>query len=520
MKKTLIYLILFVLGIFLTYSTKAATCVDDDPYNNGACAQIISPIVDETVMAGETYTIQWTQENVNNVTIGYKTCDSCLDWIVFGLDVDVSQSTQSYDWVVPDNFVGRRFLIDITASGGANISDMTTSSAYITVVASNQPVDNNGYIENTAYPNINITLPSTNASLEIESGYNISWSVDEDVSGSFIELWLDMGENNKGNLDILPITPFLFDRTVLSRHNSRLNRNNWSYFWTIPASMDLSVVDFGSSAYSYTAELATGPIFLMNAYDATMSGGAWGLNPPITVDPGRYRIYAVLFNNNYSIVANGFSDYFNVSAGTFADYGTNDNQTNDNNTTNNYTPVATNLIKTVDDPAVYVIDDNGNKRLFVNSPTFWSHYSGSWSDIKHNGNSIVVRTISQEDFDNINIGANISVKPGVNLIRFQNSPRVYIVFGDNNLKYITNTEAINLFGSSWQDRLVTIQNGFENDYTRNNDGFIDSDNDGIVDDAEVDIYNTDPNSADSDGDEYNDGAEVLFGYDPSGSGRL
>jgi signal peptidase I len=167
-----------------------------------------------------------------------------------------------------------------------------------------------------------------------------------------------------------------------------------------------------------------------------------------------------------------------------------------------------------------VIDDDGRKRLFVNENTFWSHYVGSWSNISDGQIIINIRTISQTDFDNIDVGENISVKPGSKLIRFQNSPRVYIVFSDNNLKHITESEAADMFVPSWQDRLVIIQNGFENDYIRNDEGFIDSDNDGLSNDAENNIYNTNPNIADTDGDGYNDGAEVLFGYDPNGLGRL
>lgn len=42
----------------------------------------------------------------------------------------------------------------------------------------------------------------------------------------------------------------------------------------------------------------------------------------------------------------------------------------------------------------------------------------------------------------------------------------------------------------------------------------DSDNDGVTDYDEINIYNTDPHSADTDRDGFNDGAEILNGYDP------
>ncbi len=48
----------------------------------------------------------------------------------------------------------------------------------------------------------------------------------------------------------------------------------------------------------------------------------------------------------------------------------------------------------------------------------------------------------------------------------------------------------------------------------------DLDNDGLTDNEELFIYNTDPENPDSDGDGYLDGAEVDNGYDPNGSGQL
>ncbi len=49
---------------------------------------------------------------------------------------------------------------------------------------------------------------------------------------------------------------------------------------------------------------------------------------------------------------------------------------------------------------------------------------------------------------------------------------------------------------------------------------VDSDNDGLIDLDEVDIYKTDPNNPDTDGDGYLDGDEVKNGYNPNGVGKL
>jgi lipoprotein-anchoring transpeptidase ErfK/SrfK len=51
---------------------------------------------------------------------------------------------------------------------------------------------------------------------------------------------------------------------------------------------------------------------------------------------------------------------------------------------------------------------------------------------------------------------------------------------------------------------------------------VDSDHDGLSDDAEINIYHADPNLWDTDGDGYGDGDEVWNGYDPTkpGTARL
>lgn len=49
---------------------------------------------------------------------------------------------------------------------------------------------------------------------------------------------------------------------------------------------------------------------------------------------------------------------------------------------------------------------------------------------------------------------------------------------------------------------------------------LDSDLDGLTDYEEINIYNTDPQDPDTDGDSYSDGEEVLNGYNPLGDGLL
>ena len=189
-------------------------------------------------------------------------------------------------------------------------------------------------------------------------------------------------------------------------------------------------------------------------------------------------------------------------------------------TPTSYFTVSGNLIKVSGNSAVYEIGDDGKKYLFSNSDTFWSHYSGSWASLKNNGRSVTIREISQSDFDDIDRGSNIKIKSGSKIVKFDNSPRIYVVYGGAKLKQITEDEAQSLFGVNWQGGIAIIQVAFEADYTRSNGSFTDSDNDGISDIDEQEIYNTDPNDFDSDNDGHKDGKEVISGYNPNGAGLL
>jgi hypothetical protein len=52
------------------------------------------------------------------------------------------------------------------------------------------------------------------------------------------------------------------------------------------------------------------------------------------------------------------------------------------------------------------------------------------------------------------------------------------------------------------------------------DASVDTDDDGLTDRVEIEVYGTDPADPDTDGDGFNDGDEVDSGYDPAGPGQL
>jgi len=68
------------------------------------------------------------------------------------------------------------------------------------------------------------------------------------------------------------------------------------------------------------------------------------------------------------------------------------------------------------------------------------------------------------------------------------------------------------------DSITPTESGFQNDSI--DLSVLDSDGDGLTDADEVNIYGTDPNNPDTDGDTYPDGVEIANGYNPLGPGKL
>ncbi|MEI6627193.1 MAG: hypothetical protein WCL61_01235, partial [bacterium] len=128
-----------------------------------------------------------------------------------------------------------------------------------------------------------------------------------------------------------------------------------------------------------------------------------------------------------------------------------------------YTPVFRDYIKTTDSSAIYYIDADLKKHLYPNLVTFRTWESASWSKLTANNK---LKVISQSEFDNIEIADNVTAKPGANLIKFSNSPRMYKVVSMGKLKLVDANEAKALFGTKYATKIITVQNSFEGDYAK------------------------------------------------------
>lgn len=122
-----------------------------------------------------------------------------------------------------------------------------------------------------------------------------------------------------------------------------------------------------------------------------------------------------------------------------------------------YSPAAGDIIKVANNPAVYYIGSDLKRQLFSNRVTY-----GSWFD-----NFSGLKTIDQADFNTIDSGANVTVRPGTNLVKFDNSGAVYAVTpGAKLLPLVSGDAAKALYGTDWAKKIVVIQSSFEANYTK------------------------------------------------------
>jgi len=125
-----------------------------------------------------------------------------------------------------------------------------------------------------------------------------------------------------------------------------------------------------------------------------------------------------------------------------------------------YSPADGDLIKTATYPAVYYVT-GGKKYLFVNRVTYttWSNAVGD-----ANNSFAGLKVVSQADFDALPLGGNVTARPGVSLVKFDNSAAVYAVTPGAVLVKLADSAAMTaLYGTAAP---ILIQSSFEANYTK------------------------------------------------------
>jgi len=110
--------------------------------------------------------------------------------------------------------------------------------------------------------------------------------------------------------------------------------------------------------------------------------------------------------------------------------------------------------------AVYYYGDDGFRYVFPNDKTYFTWYTNFDS----------VKWLSDADLGKIQIGGNVTYKPGVKMIKINSDPKTYAVGEGGSLHWVT-TEAIaiSLYGSDWNTKIDDVPDGFFSNYATGSD---------------------------------------------------
>ena len=110
--------------------------------------------------------------------------------------------------------------------------------------------------------------------------------------------------------------------------------------------------------------------------------------------------------------------------------------------------------------AVYYYGLDGFRYVFPNDKTYFTWYS-DFDDVKW---------LSDADLGKLQIGGNITYKPGSKMIKINSDPKTYAVGENGTLHWVTSeTVAVALYGSDWNTKIDDVTDGFFSNYTKGTD---------------------------------------------------
>ena len=106
--------------------------------------------------------------------------------------------------------------------------------------------------------------------------------------------------------------------------------------------------------------------------------------------------------------------------------------------------------------AVYYMGADGFRYVFPNDKTYFTWYE-NFDDVKW---------ISDSDLATIQIGGNVTYKPGVQMIKITSDPSTYAVASGGVLRHVgSEAVAVELYGSTWNKKIDDVPDGFFTNYT-------------------------------------------------------
>ncbi len=124
------------------------------------------------------------------------------------------------------------------------------------------------------------------------------------------------------------------------------------------------------------------------------------------------------------------------------------------------------LIRGTTFSAVYYMGADGFRYVFPNEKTYKTWYSNSSgnADFSH------VVMISDSELASIQMGGNVTYRPGVKMIKIDSDPRVYVVTKGGALYHVDSESiASSLYGSTWNKNIDDVPDAYFGNYVLTNE---------------------------------------------------
>lgn len=120
------------------------------------------------------------------------------------------------------------------------------------------------------------------------------------------------------------------------------------------------------------------------------------------------------------------------------------------------TAVSGDLIRGTSFSAVYYMGADGFRYVFPNDKTYFTWYTNFDS----------VKFLSDADLAKIQMGGNVTYKPGSKMIKINSDPKTYAISAGGTLRHVTSESvAISIFGTTWNKQIDDVSDGFFSNYT-------------------------------------------------------
>ncbi len=106
--------------------------------------------------------------------------------------------------------------------------------------------------------------------------------------------------------------------------------------------------------------------------------------------------------------------------------------------------------------AVYYYGKDGFRYVFPNSKTYFTWYDN------FNG----VKWLTDADLAKVQIGGNVTYRPGVKMIKINSDNKTYAIAKGGTLRHVTSEAvAVGLYGNTWNKQIDDMPDGFFSNYT-------------------------------------------------------